>query len=116
MVMSVVFITFRSLMVPLRLGLALLFTLAATYGVAVIVYQTPLLHGIFPGLRYFDGVAFEVVPMVTGFAIALGLDYDIFLVSRIVEFREQGFSDRASVFRGATKAGGVITGAGLIMC
>merc|ERR550537_1710641 len=53
---------------------------------------------------------------MTGVAIALGLDYDILLVTRIVEFREQGFSDKASVFRGATKAGGVISGAGLIMC
>jgi uncharacterized membrane protein YdfJ with MMPL/SSD domain len=115
MVMSVVFLTFRSLMVPLRLGLALLFTLAATYGVAVIVYQTPLLHGLFPWLAPFHGLTFEVVPMVTGVCIALGLDYDIFLVTRIVEFRMQGYTDRASVFRGAAKAGGVISGAGLIM-
>merc|ERR1711972_203838 len=89
--------------------------MAATYGTAVIVYQTPLLHGIFPWLAPFHGLTFEVVPMVTGTAIALGLDYDILLVSRIVEFRLQGFTDRASVFRGATKAGGVISGAGLIM-
>merc|ERR1711920_495425 len=67
------------------------------------------------GLKSFYGVAFEVVPMVTGVAIALGLDYDILVVSRVVEFRKRGYTDRASVFRGATKASAVISGAGLIM-
>ncbi|CAL1154720.1 unnamed protein product [Cladocopium goreaui] len=57
----------------------------------------------------------KVIPLVTGIAIALGLDYDIFLVSRIVEFRVQRYSDRASIFRGVLKTGDVISGAGLIM-
>merc|ERR1719261_1107681 len=82
---------------------------------AVIVYQTSLLHRLFPWLIPFHGLTYEVVPMVTGVAVALGLDYDILLVTRILEFRLQGYSDRASVFRGATKAGGVISGAGVIM-
>merc|ERR1719329_349131 len=114
-VMVMVLLAFRSVMVPLRLGFALLLTLGITYGTAVLVYQTPLLHAIFPVLKHFHGVAYEVVPLVTGTAIALGLDYDIFLVSRIVEFRSKGFTDRASVFRGAAKTSGIISGAGLIM-
>lgn len=111
----IVFFTYGSLMLPLRLCFALFLTLGATYGMAVIIYQTPLLHGIFPSLRYFDGVAFEIVPMVTGVVIALGLDYDIFLVSRIFEYRKQGFTDRASICQGSKKASGVISGAGVIM-
>lgn len=115
LIMAVVLYAFGSIMVPIRLSVALLFTLAATFGVAVIVYQTPILHPFFPCLRDFDGVVYEAVPMVTGVAIALGLDYDIFLVSRIVEFRLRGFTDKASVFRGAAKSSGVISGAGVIM-
>jgi len=115
MIMVVVYASFQSIMVPIRLAVALLFTLGATFGVGVIVYQTSLLHGFFPNLAYFDGISYEVVPLVTGVGIALGLDYDIFLVSRIVEFRLQRFSDRASIFRGVTKTGSVISAAGLIM-
>eukprot|EP00933_Yihiella_yeosuensis_P052168 TRINITY_DN50181_c0_g1_i1.p1 TRINITY_DN50181_c0_g1~~TRINITY_DN50181_c0_g1_i1.p1 ORF type:complete len:734 (+),score=166.45 TRINITY_DN50181_c0_g1_i1:127-2202(+) len=115
LIMVVVYASFQSIMVPIRLAVALFFTLAATFGVGAIVYQTPLLHGWFPDLVHFHGLSFEVVPLVTGVAIALGLDYDIFLVSRIVEFRLQRFSDRASVFRGVIKTGDVISGAGLIM-
>lgn len=115
LIMLVVLATYRSVMVPLRLAFALLFTLGATYGAGIIIYQTPLLHGMFPFLIPFDGIVYETVPLVTGVCIALGLDYDIFLVSRIVEFRTKGYTDRASVFRGGTKAGSVITGAGVIM-
>eukprot|EP00928_Gymnodinium_smaydae_P007348 TRINITY_DN12651_c0_g2_i1.p1 TRINITY_DN12651_c0_g2~~TRINITY_DN12651_c0_g2_i1.p1 ORF type:complete len:1238 (-),score=132.80 TRINITY_DN12651_c0_g2_i1:83-3550(-) len=114
-IMMIVVCTFRSLMITVRLALALLLTLAMTFGSGVIVFQTPLLHGLFPFLVDFHGLAFETLPVVTGVCIALGLDYDIFLVSRIVEFRSQGYSDRVAIFRGATRAGGVISGAGLIM-
>merc|ERR1712216_157630 len=111
----VVGLTFRSILLPIRLAIALFFTLAATYGVGVVVYQTPLLHGIFPSLAYFDGICYEVIPVATGVAIALGLDYDIFLISRILEYSIYGLSDRASIFKGVAQTGGVISGAGVIM-
>jgi uncharacterized membrane protein YdfJ with MMPL/SSD domain len=44
------------------------------------------------------------------------MDYDIFLVSRVREFRQLGWSDRASVCLAVEATGGVITAAGLIMC
>lgn len=115
LIMIVLYLSFQSLLVPLRLALAMLFTLVATFGMGVLVYQTTLLHGFMPQLKYFNGVTYEVIPLVTGIAIALGLDYDIFLVSRIVEFRVQRYSDRASIFRGVLKTGDVISGAGLLM-
>ena len=48
-------------------------------------------------------------------AVALGLDYDIFLVSRIVEFRKEGFNDHSSIILGVSSTGGIISGAGAIM-
>ena len=47
--------------------------------------------------------------------VGLALDYDVFLVSRIIEFRKLGWSDRASACLAVEKTGGVITTAGLIM-
>ncbi|CAK9001504.1 unnamed protein product [Durusdinium trenchii] len=103
------------LLLPLRLAFALLFTLAATFGTAVVFYQTPLLHGLFPWLANYDGLCYEIVPMAVCIAIALGLDYDIFLVSRIVEFRKEGFNDPTSIVLGVANTGGIISGAGAIM-
>jgi uncharacterized membrane protein YdfJ with MMPL/SSD domain len=37
------------------------------------------------------------------------------LLSQVLEFRQMGWSDRASVCLGVEKTGGVITAAGLIM-
>jgi len=47
--------------------------------------------------------------------VGLGLDYDIFLFSRVVEYRKAGFSDRASITKGVYKTGRIITAAGVIM-
>ena len=47
--------------------------------------------------------------------IGLALDYDIFLMFRVVEFRKIGWSDRASVCLAVEKTGNIISIAGLIM-
>ncbi len=47
--------------------------------------------------------------------IGLALDYDIFLMSRMVEFRKLGWSDRAAICLSIQKTGFIITTAGLIM-
>lgn len=45
----------------------------------------------------------------------LQMDYDIFLFSRIYEYRRRGFSDKACVLKGVYKTGGVVTAAGCVM-
>jgi uncharacterized membrane protein YdfJ with MMPL/SSD domain len=115
MVMVLVLVMFRSLLMPLRLAFALLFTLSATFGAAVLVYQTPLLHSVMPWLANHQGLTYESIPVALCIAIALGLDYDIFLISRIVEFRKLGLTDRDAIVYGVAKTGGIISGAGLIM-
>lgn len=114
-IMALVFLLFRSLVLPLRLAWALLFTLAATFSVAVVVYQTTLFHPYFPWLASYYGLTYESVPLVICLAVALGLDYDIFLVSRICEYRLLGYSDRDSIVEGVARSGHVISGAGLVM-
>merc|ERR1712096_45444 len=47
--------------------------------------------------------------------VALGLDYDIFLVSRIIEYRMNGLSDHRSIVKGVARTGNIISGAGVIM-
>jgi uncharacterized membrane protein YdfJ with MMPL/SSD domain len=53
--------------------------------------------------------------MAFSILIGLALDYDIFLMSRVVEFRRLGWSDRAAVCLAVEKTGTIITAAGLIM-
>lgn len=115
LIMAVVSCIFRSVVLPLRLALALAFTLSVAFSAAVLVYQTSMFHWLFPWLANYDGLTYEVVPLAACVAVALGLDYDIFLVSRILEFRLSGLSDKDSIIAGVAATSGVISGAGTIM-
>ena len=57
-----------------------------------------------PSLLYF-------LPKKARFA----LDFEIFLMDRVTEFRMQGWSDRTAVCLAVEKTGAIITVAGLIM-
>jgi uncharacterized membrane protein YdfJ with MMPL/SSD domain len=53
--------------------------------------------------------------MTFSIIVGLGLDYDVFLISRVLEFREEAFTDNSAVLKGLYKTGGIITAAGIIM-
>ena len=53
--------------------------------------------------------------MTFSIIVGLGLDYDVFLISRILEFRLNEFDDDGAVLKGLYKTGGIITAAGIIM-
>ena len=69
----------------------------------------------FYGLRSTGGLCW--IPPVLCFCmlVGLGLDYHVFLLSRVVEFRLAGFGDREAVLLGLAKTGTIITAAGMIM-
>ena len=57
-----------------------------------------------------------LVPVMSfSILVGLSLDYDVFLISRIVEYRELGVSDEGSILFGLYKTGRIITAAGIIM-
>jgi len=47
--------------------------------------------------------------------VGLGLDYDIFLLTRIYELRGAGYADRDAIGHGLVLSGNVISAAGVIM-
>ena len=116
-VMLIVGAVFRSLLLPFRLAFALAYTIAVTLGFAVVVYQTKAFWWLFPYLKNFEGegLGYAVPAVVIPVCIALGLDYDIFLLTRVIEYRKAGFSDDESVVMGVASTGSTISGAGLIM-
>jgi RND superfamily putative drug exporter len=95
----------RSLVAPLYLLATTLLSYLATLGLTSLVFQH-LLHE--------TGIQNFVPPFMAVFLIALGADYNVFIMSRI---REE--SHRIGIHDGTRKAiartGGVITSAGLIL-
>ena len=117
-VMVIVAVAFQSLVLPFRLALALSFTIAVTLSVAVIVYQTSLFWWLFPYLKEFEceGLSYSIPAIVVPVCISLGIDYDVFLLTRIFEYRLSGMSDEDSIVIAMAKTGSAISGAGFIMC
>ncbi|MEV0675657.1 efflux RND transporter permease subunit [Actinosynnema sp. NPDC050436] len=95
----------RSLLAPLLLIATVVLSFGATMGVSALVF-----NGIFD----FPG-ADPVVPLFGFvFLVALGIDYNIFLMTRVRE-ETRALGSREGVLRGLTITGGVITSAGVVL-
>jgi len=68
-----------------------------------------------PDILDSTGIYWIIPIMSFSILVGLALDYDIFLMSRMVEYRKMGWSDRASICLAIQKTGGIITAAGVIM-
>ena len=105
---------FRSLWVPLVSAGFNLLSIAAAYGVVVLVFQ----DGVGSSLLGVDGEVpiVSFVPLFM-FAILFGLsmDYNVFLQSRIREEYMRGVGPKESVVRAVSRVGKIILAAGVIM-
>jgi putative drug exporter of the RND superfamily len=105
---------FRSLWVPLVSAAFNLLSIAAAYGVVVLVFQ----DGVGASLLGVDGEVpiVSFVPLFM-FAILFGLsmDYNVFLQSRIREEYMGGAGPKESVVRAMSRVGRIILAAGVIM-
>lgn len=106
---------FRSVMIAVRGLVTIVFTLAVVYMAAHCIFQLGALRDLGIPVGGTQGLFF-MVP-VTTFTIVLGLalDYDIFLLGRMSELRERGFSTLDAVADGVAQTGHVITCAGMMM-
>jgi RND superfamily putative drug exporter len=109
------FCGFRSIFAPLKAIALNLFSVAASFGALVFVFQNGNGSG-FLGVPAGTGSVFPLVPIVA-FAIVFGLsmDYEVFLVARVLEARRSGLSEMDSIPEGLASTAGLITSAAAIM-
>jgi RND superfamily putative drug exporter len=106
---------FRSLFVAVKAIVLNLVSVAAAFGALVLVFQDgdgSRLLGVSGG----TGSVFPLVPIVT-FAIVFGLsmDYEVFLVARVLEGRRTGMRELDAIPEGMARTAGLITSAAAIM-
>lgn len=95
----------RSLLAPLMLVATVVLSFAATLGVSSLVFEYVFeFPGSDPLLPLFAFV----------FLVGLGIDYNIFLMTRVRE-EAQKIGTRAGILKGLTATGGVITSAGIVL-
>ena len=111
--------TFRSVALIVRLVTTLAATLALVFGLMELVYAPSPVQAAFtavtPWLSRSTGVAWLVPFACLSILVGLGLDYDVYLILSVCEFRELGWSDRAAASLAVGRTAGVITTAGVIM-
>jgi RND superfamily putative drug exporter len=107
-------VAFRSLVVAIKAIVLNLVSVAAAYGVLVLVFQ----HGLGKGVLGFSSTAGidPVVPLLL-FVILFGLsmDYHVFIVSRIREAYDRGASMDDAIADGIQSSAGVVTSAAIVM-
>ncbi|HEY6031842.1 MAG TPA: MMPL family transporter [Gaiellaceae bacterium] len=107
-------VAFRSLVIAAKAILLNLLSVAASYGVLVLVFQ----HGVGKGLLGFSATAGidPVVPLLL-FVILFGLsmDYHVFIISRIRETFDRGASTDEAIAHGIKSTAGVVTSAAIVM-
>jgi uncharacterized membrane protein YdfJ with MMPL/SSD domain len=106
--------TFRSIVIPVTAILLNLLSVAAAYGILVLIFQHTWAQGI---LQFTSNRSITSwLPMFL-FVVLFGLsmDYHVFILSRIKELRDGGLSTEEAVSRGIRRTAGTVTSAAIIM-
>jgi putative drug exporter of the RND superfamily len=105
----------RSLFAAVKAILLNLLSVGASFGMLVLVFQEGHGSKIF-GLNGPTGSVYPIVPILS-FAIVFGLsmDYEVFLVARVLEERRRGLCESSAVIEGLARTAGLITSAAAIM-
>ena len=111
---ALLFLMSGSLVLPLKALVFNVLSLGASLGIVAWVFQdghaSALLHFTSTG-----GVESTIPFLVLAFGFGLSMDYEVFLLSRIIELHEQGASDLDAVVYGLQRSGRIITSAALLI-
>ncbi len=107
-------VSFRSIVIAIKAILLNVLSVAAAYGVLVLVFQDGYGKGLL-GFNETAGIS-PVVPLLL-FVILFGLsmDYHVFIVSRIRETFDRGASMDGAIAHGIKSTAGVVTSAAVVM-
>ncbi|MGB9011575.1 MAG: MMPL family transporter [Aeromicrobium sp.] len=102
-----------SVVLPLKALVMNVLTIAATFGILVLIFQDGRFEGV---LGYTSQGALESTQPVFLFAVVFGLstDYAVFLLTRIKEARDAGVDDREAVALGLQRTGRIVTAAAVL--
>jgi uncharacterized membrane protein YdfJ with MMPL/SSD domain len=110
----VLFFLLRSVLLPLKAVIMNLLSVAAAYGVLVVVFQ----YGWTDSLIGFDHLGYVnalTPPLLLAIVFGLSMDYEVFLLSRIKERYQATGDNREAVAQGLAASAKTISSAAIIM-
>jgi trehalose monomycolate/heme transporter len=111
--MLLMFLAFGSVVLPIKAAVMSALTLGSTLGILTWIF----VDGHFSKLLNFTPTPLMVVLIALVIAVGFGLatDYEVFLVSRMVEARARGMSTAEAIRIGTATTGRLITAAALVL-
>jgi RND superfamily putative drug exporter len=106
---------FRSLLLPLKAILLNVLSVAAAWGVLVLVWQQGFGSEAIWGIQATGSVPSWMPLMVFAFLFGLSMDYEVFILSRMREEYDRTGSTEAAVVQGIGRTGRLVTSAALIL-
>ena len=110
----VLLVVLRSVLLPLKAVLMNALSVAAAYGVLVVVFQ----WGWFDGITGYDSLGYvqAITPaLLLAVVFGLSMDYEVFMLSRIKERYHATGDTQKAVAQGLAASAGTISSAALIM-
>jgi trehalose monomycolate/heme transporter len=111
--MLLMFLAFGSVVLPIKAAVMSALTLGSTMGILTWIF----VDGHFSELLNFTATPLTapVIALVVAVGYGLATDYEVFLVSRMVEARERGMSTAEAIRIGTATTGRIITAAALVL-
>jgi uncharacterized membrane protein YdfJ with MMPL/SSD domain len=107
-------ISFRSIVIAVKAIILNLLSVAAAYGVLVLVFQHSWAKGLL-GFDYTGGVMAFLPVFLFVILFGLSMDYHVFILSRIREAYDRGMKTEDAVAHGIKTTAGVVTSAAIVM-
>ncbi len=101
----VLLLVLGSVLIPLRAILTILLSISWTLALTIVLFH--FWRGI--------DVIFILPLALFVMAMGLGMDYDIFIITRVREEVARGASDRDAITEATTRTGGIISACGIVM-
>jgi uncharacterized membrane protein YdfJ with MMPL/SSD domain len=107
-------VTFRSLVIAVKAVLLNLLSVAAAYGVLVLVFQEGWGKTLL-GFEATGGIDPFLPILLFVILFGLSMDYHVFILSRVRESYDDGLNTQAAVAHGIKATAGVVTSAAIVM-
>ena len=106
---------FRSLLLPLKALFLNVLSVAAAYGVLVVVWQWGWGSELIWGIESTGSITDWIPIMVFAFLFGLSMDYEVFIMHRMREEYDEGHDTDHAIVRGLAFTGKLVTCAALIL-
>jgi uncharacterized membrane protein YdfJ with MMPL/SSD domain len=105
---------FRSVVLPLKAVILNLLSVAAAYGMLVVVFKWGVGDRVL-GLYQFGQIEGWIPIFLFAMLFGLSMDYEVFLVTRMREEWDHGHDNREAVAYGLERTGRIVTAAAVVM-